>query len=180
MKLKTAYRPKKPEAQPPELPVDLPTVETSTPEALDVSVLSVDIPSEGEPEIVAALQTSTQADEAAEALKRQIAAVHEAEQSQRQNNAQYVPPEMQRPLSREEKLDLWRSQGLTAKEADFLREHPLMIDFPQVSAYAANEALQSGIERRGQPRNAATIHGSRPLIGIVSDVFGAGVKHHVT
>ena len=57
----------------------------------------------------------------------------------------------QRPMSRDDKINLWRQQGLSDKEALFLRENPEMIDFPQISSLAANEALAAGIERDSEP-----------------------------
>ena len=89
-----------------------------------------------------------QADEAKFALLRQIEGMRRAEQIQRQQHLEYQRVQLaSQPLSREEKLEQWRQQGMTDKEADFLRRHETMIDFPQVAALAANEALAAGIEK---------------------------------
>jgi hypothetical protein len=156
MKLKTAYRPKKPEAQPQsELPVDIPPVEESAAQNIptveidgkepeSIAAVTVDIPA-GEkidPEAVEqALQEAVVADEAAQALRQQIAAVHQAE---RQAKLATVDP---RTLPLEDRIALWQQHGLSVQEAQFVREHPEIADHPQVSNHAAALALREGFER---------------------------------
>lgn len=100
-----------------------------------------------------ALQTAVEADEAAAALKRQIEAIHEAEALQRQQAGQMMAA--QRPLTREQKLDFWRQQGLTDEETKFLQANPEMIDNSAVTNHAAALALQEGHERDSESYFAA-------------------------
>jgi hypothetical protein len=67
---------------------------------------------------------------------------------QRQRQAQIA---QQLPLTREQKLDLWKRQGLSDAELQFLAEHPAMIDYPQLTGHAASEAMQQGHQRDSKP-----------------------------
>ncbi|MGA8697164.1 MAG: hypothetical protein WB689_25665 [Xanthobacteraceae bacterium] len=149
MKTKTAYRPQKPEAEIPAVVVGQP----------DGSAAAVAVEHHHEPatepiveierEQEAALHEHkaevTKADEAAAALKRQIEELTRSEALQKQA-AQYAA-QPQRPLTRDEKLALWRQQGMPDDQAEFLKANPELIDFSELAAWAAGEALQAGHER---------------------------------
>ena len=113
--------------------------EQISPEAMD-QINVVDVADNDA--VAAAIEQAAKADESKTALLKQIEVLRQNEQLQRQQAAA-----MQRPMSREDKIALWQTQGLSDKEASFLREHPQMVDFPQVSSIAANEALAAGIEK---------------------------------
>jgi hypothetical protein len=89
------------------------------------------------------------------ALKRQIEALRNSEQLQRQHQEQMQQERLaraarladMRPPSREEKLAAWKQNGLTPANEQFLIEHPEMIDHDQLTAYATQQALASGVEQ---------------------------------
>lgn len=147
MRTKTAYRPIKSEDISEDIPAE---------KELPVSVVSA--PPEG-PAVAVAVekpQAEPQAkvDEPSLALSKQLDELKRSEELQRQR-ATHIGASQQ-PVTREQKLHLWKQQGLTAAEARFLQQHPDMIDFPQVAALAANEALQAGHERDGEAYWKAT------------------------
>jgi hypothetical protein len=74
-------------------------------------------------------------DEATLRLRRQIEALKQAEEYQRQ--ATTTP---QRPPSREEKLAQWRRAGLSEADERLFAENPAMIDYDRLTALAAKEA----------------------------------------
>lgn len=143
-RIKSAYREKSASNIPVEeiAKPNIPKVEIDNVKADPVVAASIEVePSDA---VVAAIETATKADDAALALKRQVEALRQSEEMQRQQAAQLAA---QRPMSREDKIKLWRSQGLSDREAEFLRSHDQMVDFPQIASLAANEALAAGIER---------------------------------
>jgi hypothetical protein len=153
MKTKTAYRPKSgtPENIPPE---NKPAVEAviAAPEAPAVAVdvrPETETPAEREAERNHAEEV-TKADEAAEALRRQVAALRQSEALLRQ------AAQPQRPLSRDEKLALWQHQGMPADQLEFLKANPELVDYSELAAYAANEAAQQGHERGSHEHMRAT------------------------
>jgi hypothetical protein len=76
------------------------------------------------------------------ALKRQLDALRAAEQMQRQRMA---APRI--PRTPQELVAVWKAQGLTDREAQFLLDHQEMIARPDFIARAANEAQAQGVER---------------------------------
>ena len=42
----------------------------------------------------------------------------------------------QQPMSREQRLEAWRQQGLSEAEMQFLQKHPEMVDHPQITSFA--------------------------------------------
>jgi hypothetical protein len=137
MKTKTAYRPK------PEMPAEnIPAVEAAIEPSPEAPAIAVDVRPETESEAERKhADEVTKADEAAEALKRQIDALRQSEQLLRQ------PPQLQRPLTREDKLGLWRQQGIAENEYNFLVANPELIDNPAATAYCAREAEAQGHQR---------------------------------
>jgi|SRR5215813_12751452 len=134
-RLKSAYREKpQPELSPqptiPEVKID------GHDEPESIAAVSVDIPAAEQPNeaVVAAVQGQEKADEAANALRKQIANLQRAEKLQRQHL-----------MSLDEKIEFWREGGLSDREADFLRANPA--DMPDLIYYAANKALHEGYER---------------------------------
>jgi hypothetical protein len=87
------------------------------------------------------------ADEAAQRLKEQIAAFNRAEEMQRQHQAAMMAMAQHVPVTREQKLDAWRSQGMTQAEEAFLNQHPEMVDHPQVLTAAIGTTMRSGVSR---------------------------------
>ncbi len=85
---------------------------------------------------------AAKADEAALALKRQIEALRQSEAVQRQ------------AAPREQLLHKWRSEGMGQTEEHFLRANPGMIDNPQLTVLAANEAAQHHQRGTEAHRNA--------------------------
>jgi len=83
----------------------IPEIKIDGVEADPVSALSVDIPSDQSDPIVKYAQEVAAADEAAAALKKQIAALRHSQEIQRQQAAQQAAQmASQQPMSREEKL----------------------------------------------------------------------------
>jgi hypothetical protein len=89
------------------------------------------------------------------ALKAQLEALKQSEELHRQRQAQALQPP---PVTREQRLALWKQQGLSEAEMDFLRQNPQMIDFPQITSQAASEAMQAGHQRDSDSfREAMTV-----------------------
>jgi hypothetical protein len=159
MKVKTAYRPQKSEAE-------IPAVAVGQPEG-SAAAVSVEHHHEPEPEPVAEIKREesellsehakevSKADEAAAALKGQIEALRQSEELNRQAAAQaaYSP---QRPMTRDEKLAAWKAQGMAQTEYNFLVANPELVDAPNLTAYAANEAAQQGHTRGSEEFLQAT------------------------
>jgi hypothetical protein len=87
-------------------------------------------------------------------LRRQIEELRKSEELNRRQ-AQYLA-QPQRPLTREEKLAAWKAQGTPQVELEFLERNPDLIDAPNLTAYAANEAAQQGHERGSEAFLQAT------------------------
>lgn len=145
-RLKSAYREK--EIAPPPQGLN----ETGRPSGQSFEAEPVGVePSIGELEAYpedAAIAEAVQADESRHALKSQIENLRRSEQLQRQ-------AQMRQP-SREQLLELWKQQGMTEPEADFLRANPELIDNPQLTALSAHEAAQMGHERGTESHMQAT------------------------
>jgi hypothetical protein len=153
-RLKTQYRQNSNTDIPPDdLPADIPESQINGTEAalVEAATAAHEPVAEPAPDVEAVAKAeaeAAQADRAKFALLRQIEAMKRAEQVQRQQHLEYQRVALNgQPLSRDEKLEQWRQQGLTAREALFLREHPTMIDHPEVASFAANAALAAGLER---------------------------------
>ena len=151
MRTKSRYREIKSDI-PPESPApDIPevTIDGQGPES--IAAVSVEIPeeppaadaapdirigSDDSPEVTAAIEKMVAADESAQALKRQIEAQHQAELLRR------LAARDPRLLSPDERLSLWKANGLSDRETDFLRENPEMADVPALLNHAAALALR--------------------------------------
>jgi hypothetical protein len=134
MRTKTAYREKPVENIPPAaILAEAPAV-----------VAEVRPETEAQPETEAEhkyAEQVTTADEAAAALKRQVEALRQSEALLKQ------AAQPQRPLTREDKLGLWRQQGIPENEYNFLVANPELIDNPAATAYCAREAEAQGHQR---------------------------------
>ncbi len=137
MKVKTAYRSKKPN-------------ETTATPAEPVEPAAVAIPPE--PEVIAAAPVLEQTSEpqpqpaaATDALRARIAETERAMELNRQAQAQaQAAMAAAQPLSREQLLDAWRHSGVSAANLEFLERNPELIDGWQLTTYAANEAVRQG------------------------------------
>jgi hypothetical protein len=97
------------------------------------------------------------------ALQRQIEELKRSEEIQRQRAAVLQQPQ---PVSREQKLAMWRQSGLSEEEAHFLQRNPSMIDFPQITSFAIHRATEAGLERGTDAHFAA-----------VEKIFNANFGH---
>jgi hypothetical protein len=153
MRTKSAYREKPAENIPP-------TVEAAIAPSPEAPAVAVDVRPEPEPQPQSEAareheQQISQADEAADALRKQIEALRQSEQLQRQA-ATHAARLQQQPLTREGKLDLWRQQGMPADQLAFLEANPALVDYSELAAFAANEAAQAGHERGSHEHMQAT------------------------
>jgi hypothetical protein len=130
MHLKTQYRERN------NSEAAIPAVEINTPPS---STVAVDTDN---PEVAAAVAAAEKADETAQpanmALRKQIDALHNAEQFQRQRleQAQYerqVRLMQMQPPSREQKIEAWKQAGLSAANEEFMWAHPELIDHHEVT-----------------------------------------------
>jgi hypothetical protein len=106
---------------------------------------------ETNPAVAAYQKEIERADESALALKRQIEALHNSEQIQRQRleQAQYdrqVRLMQMQPPSREQKIEAWKQAGLSPANEEFMWAHPELIDHHEVTRIATQEALASGVK----------------------------------
>jgi hypothetical protein len=145
-RLKTAYRH---DAEPEitDEPPDTPAVEidgkAATESGDDLSPIEAE--EEQRAEAVAdAAREQAAAEASKSALMRQIEALHEAGEVQRQHAAHLAQV---RPRSREDKLAYWQQAGMPEAELKFLAENPEMIDHDAIAAAAAQEAMAAGISR---------------------------------
>jgi hypothetical protein len=157
MRTKSQYREAKPE------------IPAAVVEQPDGSAAAVSVEHHGEPESepVAEIERDesealrqhakevSEADSAGAALKRQIEELARSEQLQKQA-AQYAAQQQQRPPTREEKLALWRQQGMPDDQVEFLKANPELVDYSELAAFAAGEALQAGHERGSHDHMRAT------------------------
>lgn len=51
------------------------------------------------------------------------------------------------PPTRQQKLALWRSSGMSEEESAFLQRNPEMIDFSELTGFAVRRAQQAGYQR---------------------------------
>ncbi len=135
MKVKTAYRPKKPEetaqaAAPVEgAPDNIPPA----PELNGAPALE----QESEPQL-----HPQPAEAAGDVLKAQIAEMERARELNRQ--AQIQAAMAAQPVTRAQLLEHWRHNGVSAANLEFLERNPELIDGWQLTTYAANEAARLG------------------------------------
>jgi hypothetical protein len=146
MRTKTAYR-DKPENIPAENPeIPKPAIEIKhdgTP--ADVTTATREVPATEEEYN----KQVSDADQAKLALVRQIEELRKSELLQREHAIARAQAQV-RPITREQKLHLWRSQGMSDAEDKFLQANPELIDDSQRTALAAAEA-----ERQGHTRGTA-------------------------
>jgi hypothetical protein len=142
MRVKSKYRQQYRDGGRVDLPGEQPTeqpIESAPPEAPPAEATVEQPPQqpvEPQPEL-------PQQDGATLALKKQIESLRQSEQLQRQQAA--MP--QQEPLSREQRLAAWRQQGISEAEAHFFQRNPEMIDHPQITGLAVNQAKQAGHQR---------------------------------
>ena len=133
MAIKTAYKPKKSVENIPvekdlaAIDENIPKVEINSEAQEPIAALSV----EAEPAAaVAAINEATKVDDAALALKKQLDAVRQNEELQRQQAAMMAALQ---PPTREQLLDQWKKQGMSETEAAFLQKNPALIDNPRLT-----------------------------------------------
>ena len=144
-RLKTAYRnPEKPptETLAPSVAPDKPRL------LLDTQIVEADPSREellpAEPAVAVVSQDQyPEPNEAAEALKRQLEHLRTSEELQRRH-AQMSAQQMAhaQPPSREQKIEMWKQQGMDPEDARFLAENPQMVDLHDVTRIASEEAAQ--------------------------------------
>jgi hypothetical protein len=137
MKTKTAYRPKNNSIPAEQTPA--PSAQIDDQPIQPSETTHIEFSTDAEPVEVAAVEPATPVDEATLGLQRQITDLKKSEELQRQRATQMM---QQRPLTREEKLASWRAQGANEDDLKLLANNPEMVDFHDLTAYAANEAAQ--------------------------------------
>ena len=161
MRIKNKYREIKPAIAENNIPaeevlVDIPRVEVNGVKAEPVAAVSIEAPADVEPvdAVAAAIEASAKADEAKNALVRQLEAMRQSEALQRQHAAQLAA---QRPATREERLAMWKQQGgMSEAEAKFLEANPELVDIPELTAAAAAEATRQGHQRGSEAHMETT------------------------
>ncbi len=76
----------------------------------------------------------------------QLRAANEFQQQQARQ-AQAIHGLQQPTATREQKLDHWKKLGMSAKEEQFLKDNPHMVDISQITNLAAHLAMQQGHQR---------------------------------
>ena len=97
-----------------------------------------------------------QPDEATVALMRQLDHLRASEQAQKDFAAQRAAQMAAQPPTREQKLAMWKQQGMDPEDAEFLAENPQMVDQHDVTRVASEEAAQQGHERGTEAHRQAT------------------------
>ena len=97
-----------------------------------------------------------QPDEATVALMRQLDHLRASEQAQKDFAAQRAAQMAAQPPTREQKLAMWKQQGMDPEDARFLAENPQMVDQHDVTRVASEEAAQQGHERGTEAHRQAT------------------------
>jgi hypothetical protein len=109
---------------------------------------SISVAADGAPEVTTEVLDSPREenanDEASLAFRAQIAALANAEEISRQRQASPVPQPQQPIDQRELRLAQWRQQGLSREQESFLRSNPILIDRPEITAFATAEADRDG------------------------------------
>jgi hypothetical protein len=164
VKTKTAYR--LPKNTPAEEPADIP--EEIQPSASTTINFNTD-KSDPVEATVAAIEPVAPADEATLALQKQLADLKKSEALQREFAqrvaAQRAAQMAAQPPTREQKLEMWRQQGMSPADEKLLIENPQMIDFHDLTAVAAAQAAEQGHERDSEGHRAATLEAFHRLQG---------------
>jgi hypothetical protein len=126
MSVRSRYRDRFPAEKPAE---EIPASEKIKIEPADIA---------DNPAVVLAREASAKADEATERLRQQIANLHQAEALQRQAMMQG------RPMNHAEKLAMWKAQGMSDANHNFLATNIDMAQNDQLTAAAAHRAAQEG------------------------------------
>jgi hypothetical protein len=150
MRDKTAYRPK------PETPEAVIAAPAEGP-AVAVDIRPASESAETQPEAAREYEKeATKADEAAEALRRQVDALRMSEQLNRQQAEHVARLQQWQSLTPAQKLDQWRQQGMADADYEFLVANPELVANDQLACMAANEAARRGFERGTEPFREAT------------------------
>jgi hypothetical protein len=100
------------------------------------------------------------ADEAGEMLKRQLQHLRDSERAQHEHamrvQAAQMAQQAQRPMSREEKLEAWRTNGGDEGDIAFLESNPEMIDRHDLTVAASEDAVRQGHQRGTDAHRQAT------------------------
>lgn len=168
MKTKTAYREKIPAVETPATNIPEEPIQPS--ETVDINFNTTD-KAEPNEAVAEAIQKAAEADEASEALKRQLAHLQASEQAQKdfaaqvaaQRAAQMAPPPTL-PADPEARIALWRQHGLSDRDAAFLSAHTELAAEPQLCRLASDEAALHH-ERDTDAHRAATLEAFHRLQG---------------
>jgi hypothetical protein len=164
LRLKSAYRTKVP-AETPDIPERVQPSETTHIEFIDKT--------DPDKRTIASIDTAIpEPDEATLTLQKQIADLKKSEQMQRefaqhvaaQRAAQMAAPEPALPSDPEARIALWRTQGLSDHDADFISEHLELAVEPHLTRIASDEAAQH-YERDTDAHRAATLEAFHRLQG---------------
>ena len=168
MKTKTAYRPKNipVETPAPSVPVDDERIQPSATTRIEFTNNKTD------PAVaVVSADEYPQPDEATLALQKQLADLRKSEQMQREfathvavQRAAQAAPAPTLPAEPEDRIALWRQQGLTPGDADFLAAHLELAAEPDLTRLASDEAAQHH-ERDTDAHRAATLEAFHRLQG---------------
>ena len=101
------------------------------------------------------IENISKPDDATLALQRQLADLRKSEELQRQHATQMMAARAQ-PPTREQKLAMWKQQGMSPADEQFLAENRQMIDLHDLTAVAAGEAAEQGHERDSNAHRRAT------------------------
>ncbi len=126
MAVKSAYR-QKPAAKIPAEPSNIADIKIDGQEPEASVGISAELPEGPKPTdaIVAAVEAAAAADESKYALLKQIEAIRQSEQAQRQAA---MMARAHRPMTRDQKLDLWEQQGMPKEERRFFEENPQLVE----------------------------------------------------
>jgi hypothetical protein len=168
VKTKTAYRPKNipVETPAPSVPVDDERIQPSATTSIEFTNNKTD------PAVaVVSADEYPQPDEATLALQKQLADLRKSEQMQREfathvavQRAAQAAPAPTLPAEPEDRIALWRQQGLTPGDADFLAAHLELAAEPDLTRLASDEAAQHH-ERDTDAHRAATLEAFHRLQG---------------
>ena len=153
MRLKSAYR---------EKPVEAPNIPEEPPQPSETARVEFTNGSDrAEPSVaIVSADEYPQPDEATVALMRQLDHLRASEQAQKdfaaQVAAQRAAQMAAQPPTREQKLAMWKEQGMDPEDARFLAENPQMVDLHDVTRVASEAAEQQGFERGTEAHRQAT------------------------
>ena len=156
MAIKSAYREKLAEA--PNIPEEPPQPSETT------RIEFTNGAGKAEPSVaIVSADEDPEPNEATAALLRQLQHLRDSEEALRQHHAATIAAraamaqqQQAQPPTREQKLAMWKQQGMDPEDARFLAENPQMVDLHDVTRVASEEAEQQGHERGTDAHRLAT------------------------